>query len=172
MDGVWPMCEGHQTEAQHRILMKLSLRKQDVQILHQTPAHHHTAGGPQAAQTHWLTHNRHLPERSLGGTAWRWKEEMFITHRFLQDERDWKEQKMGRWWWEATEVLEILRTRLKSTFLFVVITMLDTAQISADICFCCPSQEFALKGLPQKSWKSRSTRKWTLASTISHQGNI
>ena len=38
---------------------------------------------------------------------------MVITHRFLEDERVWKEQKMGRWWWEATGVLEMLRTGIK-----------------------------------------------------------
>lgn len=40
MDGVWSMCEGHQTEAQQRILIKTSLRKQAVQISHQR--HQHT----------------------------------------------------------------------------------------------------------------------------------
>jgi len=38
---------------------------------------------------------------------------MVITHRFLQDERGWKKQKMGRWWWEATRVPEVLRTVIK-----------------------------------------------------------
>lgn len=38
---------------------------------------------------------------------------MVITHRFLQDERGWKEQNMGRWWWEATGVLEMLRAGIK-----------------------------------------------------------
>lgn len=40
MDGVWPMCEGHQTEIQQRILIKTFLRKQAVGISHYR--HQHT----------------------------------------------------------------------------------------------------------------------------------
>lgn len=50
-----------------------------------------------------------------------------------------------------------------STFLFLIITMVDTAQISIDMCSVAlshqPSQEFVLKSLTLQPWKSRSSRK-------------
>lgn len=66
MDGVWPICEGHQTQTQWRILIK-------------TPVHHPTAREMQATWADWLTHSRYLPENNLGW-GWRRKEEIIITH--------------------------------------------------------------------------------------------
>lgn len=108
----------------------------------QIPAHHHTAGGPQAMQADWPTHNSHVPEKSLGGTTWMWKE-MFITHRFLQDKRDWKEQKMGRWWWEAAEVLEMMNRvkRARCSFQHIPLPDHHDGGYCIDQCwhlFCCP----------------------------------
>ena len=50
-----------------------------------------------------------------------------------------------------------------SIFLFLIITMVDTAQISIEMCSVAlshqPSQEFVFKSLTLQSWKSRSSRK-------------
>lgn len=80
MDGVWPMCEGHQTEAQQRILIKTSLRKQAVRISHHRHQHNTTLleVHRQDRQTDWPTTGSCL-RKTTGGQCEGGKKKIYNT---------------------------------------------------------------------------------------------